>query len=157
MRDCPHKVSVTPWIWGYKISFLIFAKFRYYPLLYLIFVFFLNNRELLSGVIIRGTRIIPLKRAQERLIAQTQSPKVRGQHTSSSEAQRRGLPHKRRRDRDPSLRALHLRQTSVSPEPLTAHVSHFHLALQSPYPSRPSPSQAKRTRHTRRPAGDTRN
>ena len=31
--------NVTPWIWGYKISFLIFTKFRCYPLSYITFFF----------------------------------------------------------------------------------------------------------------------
>jgi hypothetical protein len=43
--------------------------------LFLILIWGLHH---LSGVIIRGTRIMPLKCAQERLIAQTQSPKTRG-------------------------------------------------------------------------------
>jgi hypothetical protein len=34
---------VTPWIWGYKISFLISTKFRCYPLFYLFFLFFSLN------------------------------------------------------------------------------------------------------------------
>jgi hypothetical protein len=39
--------SVTPGIWGYKISFLISTKFRCYPLFSLSFLFlFLNSGEL---------------------------------------------------------------------------------------------------------------
>jgi hypothetical protein len=44
--------GVTPWIWGYKISFLIFTKFRCYSLLYRFSsLFFLNNGELIYYII----------------------------------------------------------------------------------------------------------
>jgi hypothetical protein len=36
---------VTPLIWGYKISFLISTKFRFYPLFFLLFFYFFLNSE----------------------------------------------------------------------------------------------------------------
>jgi hypothetical protein len=128
-----------------------------------------------SGVIIRDTRIIPSKRAQEdslpRHALQEHGTRSSPHPRSTLEvfpikASSRPSPlpdgPSESLSRPSSIPSSHiLGHVSASPEPLTTKFPHLHLAqgyltLGSSNPSRPSLSQAIRTKHVRRPTGDTR-